>query len=127
MTSDLPIKIKTTGAVVLTEELRSFIAEKVGKLSKLLDASDTSALAEVEVESIADSRDGDVYRAELNISVAGGFVRAEAKRVTLHAAVDEAVAEARRALRKARTKHRDLVRQGAAQVKEFFRKLGGGA
>jgi ribosomal subunit interface protein len=122
--TDMPIKIKTTGAVVLTEELRSFIADKVGKLSKLLDPSDTTALVEVEVQSIANSREGDMYRAEINLSVEGDLLRAVAKRVTLHAAIDEAVAEARRQLRKAKVKHRNLIRRGAAQVKEFFRRFG---
>ena len=121
---DLPIKIKTTGAVILTEELRSFISDKVGKLSKFLSPSDTTALVEVELESLANSREGNLYRAEINLSVRGELNRSEAKRLTLHAAVDEAVAEARRSLRKSRVKHRNLIHHGAAQVKEFFRRFG---
>lgn len=122
--SDMPLKIKTTGAIILTEELRSFIADKVGKLEKFTDPADGSLLAEVEVESLAESRGGDLYRAELNISIAGELVRAEARRATLHAAIDEAVAEARRSLRKSRIKHRDVIRRGAARVKEFFKRFG---
>ena len=121
----LEITIKTTGAVLLTGELRAFVEEKVGKLEKLLDPADTTTLAEVELESVNQSRTGDSFRAELNLSYAGGFTRAEAKRETLHAALDEAVAEARRGLRKNRTKHRDLVRRGAVRVKDFFRRFRG--
>jgi len=120
----MPIKIKTTGAVVLTDELRSFIADKVGKLSKFLGESDTAALVEVELESITNSREGDQYRAEINLSVGGQLMRAVAKRVTLHAALDEAVAEARRQLRKSKVKHRNLIRRGAAEIKEFLRRFG---
>lgn len=116
--------VKTTGAVILTEELASFIEEKTGKLEKLLDPSDTTILCEVEVSSVSQSRTGNSFRAEINLSFAGGFVRAEAVRETLHAAIDEVVAEARRELRSARTKNRDLVRRGAARVKEFFRRFG---
>jgi ribosomal subunit interface protein len=121
----MELKLKATGAVMLTDELRTFVEEKTGKLEKLLDPADTTTLCEVELESVSQSRTGDSFRAEINLSFTGGFVRAEAKRETLHAAVDDAVLEARRELKRARTKHRDLVRRGAARVKDFFRRFGG--
>lgn len=124
METNNPIKIKVTGAIMLTDELRSFIDEKLEKLFKLIPESDTTALAEVEVESTANSRVGDSFRAEITFTFTGGMARAEAKRETLHAAIDEAVSEARRELRRARGKSRDLMRHGAAQVKEFFRNFG---
>ena len=121
----LEITIKATGAIMLSDELRAFVEEKVRKLEKLLDPADTTALAEVELESVNQSRTGDSFRAEIHLSYAGGFTRAEAKKESLHAALDEAVAEARRSLRRNRTKHRDLVRRGAVKVKDFFRKFRG--
>jgi ribosomal subunit interface protein len=120
----LPLKIKTTGAVLLTDELRSFIEGKAGKLEKLVDARDTTALLEVEVESSSSSRLGGLYRAEINCTLKGGFVRAEARGDTLHAALDKATNEAWRELRHTKTKRRDLIRRGAAKVKRFFRKFG---
>lgn len=125
MTDEIPVKIKTTGAVVLTDELTAFINEKARKLAKLIGENDTTALIEVEVESLPNSRLGGSYRAEITATFTGGMARAEAKRETLHAAIDEAVGEARRELRRSRGKHRDLVRRGAAEVKEFFRNLKG--
>lgn len=124
MTDEVPVKIKTTGAVLLSAELRSFIDEKTRKLAKLIAPDDTAALLEVEVESTANARVGDSYRAEITVTFKGGMARAEAKSDTLHAAIDEAVLEAKRELRRARNKNRDLVRRGAAQVKEFFRNFG---
>jgi ribosomal subunit interface protein len=121
----MEMKLKVTGAVLLTDELRSFVEEKVAKLEKLLDSADTTVLAEVEIGSVSQSRTGDMFRAEINLSFTGGFARAEAVRESLHAAVDEAVDEARREVRRARTKHRDLMRRGAARVKEFFRRFRG--
>jgi len=115
------IKIKATGAVMLTSELRSFVEEKVKKLEKLLDPSDQTVLAEVEVGSVSQSRTGDSFRAEINLTFVGGFVRAEATRETLHVAIDAAVDEAQREIRRARTKHRDLIRRGSARVKDLFR------
>lgn len=124
MTDEVPVKIKTTGAVLLSAELRSFIDEKTRKLAKLIEHNDTTALIEVEVESTANARVGDSYRAEITATFKGGMARAEAKSDILHAAIDEAILEARRELRRARNKNRDLVRRGAAQVKEFFRNFG---
>ena len=121
----MQITLKTTGAVLLTDELRSFIEGKVRKLEKLLDPADTTVLAEVEVGSVSQSRTGDTFRAEINLTFTGGFIRAEASRESLHAAVDETVDEARREVRRMRTKHRVLIRRGAARVKEFFRRFGG--
>ncbi|MBI3573507.1 ribosome-associated translation inhibitor RaiA [Candidatus Kaiserbacteria bacterium] len=119
----LKLNIKASGAVLLTDELRSFVEEKMQKLAKILDPADTAALAEIEVESVSQSRNGDSFRAEINIAFTGGFAHAEATRETLHAAIDEAIAEAKREVKKARTKHRDLVRRGAAKVKDFFRRF----
>jgi len=121
METNNPVKIKVTGAILLTDELRTFIDEKLYKLFKLIPESDTTALAEVEIESTANSRVGDSYRAEITFTYAGGMARAEARRETLHTAIDEAVGEARRELRRAKNKRHDLARRGAAQVKEFFR------
>ncbi len=115
--------IKATGSVMLTEEVRSFVEEKTEKLGKLLDPKDTTVLAEVELEALSQQKAGTFFRAEINLSFAGGFVRAEASRETLHAALDEAVSEVRREVLGARSKRRNLVRRGAARMKDFFRRF----
>ena len=121
----IPHTIETTGSVMLTDEVREFLEKKLEKLEKLLDKKDTATLIRIELGTNAGgSRTGDLYRAEINITFRGGFARAEAARDSLHAAIDEAVTEARREIRKSRTKHRDLVRRGAARVKDFFRNFG---
>ena len=117
-------KIKVTGAIILSEELRAFVEKKIGKLAIFLE-NDPAAIAEVEVGTTsAGQRTGDVYRAEVHLTFTGGDAYAEAVRENLHAALDQATGEARRELRKKRGKNRDLVRRGAAQVKDFFRNFG---
>lgn len=117
-------KIKVTGSVVLTDELSTLIEKKMSKLAVFLKG-DTTALANVEVGTTsAGQRTGDVYRAEVHLTFAGGDAYAEATTNTLHAAIDQAAAEARRELRKRKSKERDIVRRGAAQVKDFFRNFG---
>lgn len=120
----MQLKIKVSGAVILTEELRAFVEKKAQKLEVFV-RGDESAIAEVEMGTTsAGQRTGDVYRGEVHLTFAGGDAYAEAVRDTLHGALDQAIAEARREVRKKMSKNRDLVRRGAASVKEFFRNFG---
>lgn len=120
----MEIKIMASGSVVLTPELKQTIENKIEKVSMLLKA-DPAAMIDVEVGTTAGGqRTGDIFRAEINVQLTGGMVRAEAVRSTIHSALDEAVAEARREVRKRREKKRDLMRDGASKIKDFFRRFG---
>ena len=119
----IPIKIKTTGAVLLNEEVQSYVHEKVQKLSKYIDDTDTTALMEVELEALP-KKTGENFRTEFNFSSNGKVLRMEAKGETLHASIDGAVEEASRRLRHLKDKHTDVMRRAGAEIKEFFRRLG---
>jgi len=120
----MELKTKTTGAVVLTEELSEFLVKKAAKLEVFLK-KDPAAIVEIEVGTTSGGqRTGDVYRAEVHATFTGGDAYAEAVADTLHKAADQAFGEARRELRKTKSKNRDMVRRGAASVKEFFRNFG---
>lgn len=121
----MQINLKTSGSIALTSELRAFAELKVRKLEQLLDDRDTSALVDVELgTSVGGQKTGDLYRAEINLQYAGGFVRSEAVRETMHHAIDVSVAEARTELRKKVGRKRDLMRRGALKVKKLFRRFG---
>ena len=117
----IPITFKTTGAVMLTDEVREYVEEKMQKLERIVDKNDTTVRADVELGTTGGARTGEQYRAEINFKFAGGFARAEATRESLHTAIDEAVEEVRGEVRKSVTKHRDLIRRGAAKMKDIFR------
>ncbi|MFQ5541114.1 MAG: ribosome hibernation-promoting factor, HPF/YfiA family [Candidatus Paceibacteria bacterium] len=120
----MELKIKVTGAVMLTDELRAHIEKKVQKLRVFLK-NDSTAIVEIEVGTTSTGqRTGDVFRGEVHATWGGQDAYAEAVHATLHGALDEAVKEARRELRKRKGKNRDLMRRGAVQVKEFFRNFG---
>lgn len=120
----MELKIKATGAVVLSEELSSYIDKKFQKAAVFV-RKDSAALAEVEVGTTsAGQRTGDVYRAEAHITFSGGDAYADATAATLHAAIDKTVSEVLRELKKKKGKDRDMVRKGAAEVKRFFRQFG---
>lgn len=120
----MEIKIKTSGSVVMGEELTAFIQKKLEKVSVFLKHDD-AAICEVEVGTTsAGQRTGDVYRAEVHVTFSGGDAYADATASTLHAALDRTMSEARRELKKKKGKDRDMVRKGAAEVKRFFRTFG---
>lgn len=120
------LNLKATGSVVLTPELQEFVETKIKKLEKLIDPADTTAMADVELcTTVGGQRSGDVYKAEINIQYVGGFTRAEATDYTMHRAIDTAVDEGRRELRKTFGKRRELMRRGAMKVKDFFRRFTG--
>lgn len=121
----IPTTLKVTGAVLLTDEVRAYVEDKVRKIEKVSDQSDTSSRIDVELGTTGGARTGEQFRAEINFTFAGGFARAEATAGTLHAAIDTVVEEVRREVRRKRTKHRDLLRRGAARVKDIFRYWGG--
>lgn len=122
----IPTRLMASGSVVLTDDLKAFIEEKVEKLEKVLDPNDTSVKADIEVGTTGGARTGEQFRAEINLSFAGGFVRAEATTESLRTSIDEALDEARRELKTARTKKRGLVRRSAARMKDFLRFWSGG-
>jgi ribosomal subunit interface protein len=117
----IPITFKATGAVMLTDEVRSYVEDKLRKIEKVTDKNDSTLRADIELGTTGGARTGEQYRVEINLKFSGGFARAEATRETLHTAIDEAVEEIRGEVRKSVTKHRDLVRRGAAKVKDIFR------
>ena len=120
----IPTKIKTTGAILLNEEVRGYVDEKIQKLSKFADMSDTTMLMEVELEELP-KRTGDHFRTELNFSSNGKVLRMEGTGETLHASVDKAVEEAASRLKRLKNKHTDVMRRAGAEVKEFFKNFPG--
>lgn len=120
----IPTKIKTTGAVLLNEEVRNYLDEKIKRLGKLVDAEDPTNLMEIELEALP-RKTGENFRVEMNFSSNGKVLRMEAKGETLHSAIDEAVEEGARRLRHLKGKHTDLMRRAGADIKDFFRNFPG--
>jgi ribosomal subunit interface protein len=117
------INIKATN-IELTPAIRAYVEEKVGMLGKLIDPADTSAHADVEVgRTTTHHQSGDIFRAEINLRIAGAKLRAVAERDDLYAAIDEMKGELMRQLRKEKTKRTDVVRRGGLAFKRMLRRL----
>ncbi len=88
----MKINIQSTG-FELTPTIREMVEKKVGSLEKLLKRfeKESEAIAAVEVSrTTKHHRHGDVFYAEINLSVAGKLIRAENHNIKLQAAIDMA-------------------------------------
>jgi ribosomal subunit interface protein len=108
-------------SVQISDELRIYVEKKLEHTDKFL-GDDTTAHADVELEH-SPLRDGEQYRAEFTVSAAGEVYRAERWGITLHAAVDIAIDELVKELRRTKKKHLRLIRHGAAMAKDILRGL----
>lgn len=118
------LNIKATN-IELTPAIKSYVEEKIAMLEKFVNPDDTSAHADVEVGKTTDHHQSgdDLFRAEINIHIAGSNLRAVAKEGDLYAAIDVAKDETARRLRKTKEKKTDTTRRGAAQFKSMLRRL----
>jgi putative sigma-54 modulation protein len=117
------MRINITGKnMELTDAIRGYVEDKVGALTKLAKNAGSEPLAEVEVGKISQHHSkGDVFRTEINLSVGGVFLRAEAIKDDLYASIDEAQGDMMRELRARKTKDENLFRRGAAKIKKLLR------
>ena len=113
--------LKGTGSVVLSDEIRSYLDQKLERIARLVDPSDSAVKLDIELCTVSNARTGNMFRTEMNFSWSGGYIRSEESCDTLHASIDAAVDELSRELKKKIGKQRDLMRRGASKVKDFFR------
>ncbi|MGC9611107.1 MAG: ribosome-associated translation inhibitor RaiA [Minisyncoccia bacterium] len=86
----MKIKIESTG-FELTPAIRELVEKKVGSLEKLIGRFEekSEAIASVEVSrTTKHHRHGDVFYAEINLSISGKIIRAVNSNIKLQAALD---------------------------------------
>lgn len=84
--------------IELTEAIRNYVTEKVESIERFTKRFDPCDVA-VEVGKTSEHHNkGDVFFAEMNITVPGDVVRAHAERDDLYAAIDEAKDDVKRQL-----------------------------
>ncbi len=104
------------------EELKEYLIKRIKKFEKFIDDEDTSAIADIELgRTTTDQRSGKIFRAEINLKVAGGYYRAEEEAEAIRDAIDEVSNEMTRELRDAKEKKQSRIREGARKMKEMLR------
>ncbi len=120
------VNIKATN-LELTQAISEYLNKRVGALDKFVNKDDESAMAQVEVgKSTKHHQSGDIFRAEINLHIAGKDLRAVAEKDNLYAAIDEAKDEMVREITSHKAKQRTLLRRGGARIKDFLRGFYGG-
>lgn len=125
----MKINIKATN-LDLTPAITAYIEEKINSLEKFISGDvlkewdeHNQAAVEAEVEiarSTNHHRQGDVYRAEVNLKVPGRLLRAEAEQWDMRVAIDQIKDELQIELKKYKSKQETEYRKGSRFIKKIF-------
>lgn len=115
------LNIKTTNTT-LTPAIRDYFESKLLMLDKVIDFSRDDVYIQAELGKTTHHHlKGDVFRAEINLSIAGDDYRAVCEKDDLYAAIDEVKDIIGQEVKKGKDKHKTEVRDGAQQIKEMLR------
>lgn len=125
----MKINIKASN-LDLTPAITVYIEEKINSLEKFISGQDlknwdeqNQAAVEVDVEIARTTnhhRQGDVYKAEVNIKVPGRVIRAEAEEWDARVAIDRVRDELQVELKKYKNKQESQYRKGSRMLKKFM-------
>jgi len=118
----MKIIIKGTN-IKLSPSINQYIEEKIGQLEKFLKKYNPQLIeARVEVGKITrGQRQGDIFRAEVNLSINGQLIRVEKTEESLMAAIDLVKDELHREIRQRKDKRMTMLIRGARSWKKFWR------
>ena len=107
----------------MTDAISSYVEEKLQSLEKFaIPHDEENPLLYVEIGKTTNHhQSGDIFRAEVSMTVRGKQFRAVSKKDDLYAAIDDMRAELMRELTSYKTKERSLARRGAGMIKNLLR------
>ena len=105
-----------------TAELLERMTKKLGSVERYLGSEADAAQMFVELAKDTNHHQtGDIWRAEMNITVTGTFYRATAVRDTMENAIDSAIAEVKKEIERGRKKGHSLTKRGGNMLKSLMR------
>lgn len=117
----VPYSIKYTN-IDPSEAIESYLEEHLGKLDAVVDDSDQSAQAQIELAKVVvDQHSGDVYKAEINLHTSGHDFYVVEHAADMYAAIDAMREVIVRDVKREMEKMRDNTIKGARQIKEMLR------
>lgn len=109
-----------------TEEMKADVEGKVGALARFIDETRAEAYASVELErAVGGMKNGDVWRAELQITHEAQTYRAESTKAKLDHALTTVVRDVARELSRAKQKLERMSRKRNSMMKSLLRGFGG--
>ena len=119
----MKINLKATN-LTLTPPINNYLAEKLATLEKLLPAGDESVRADVELARVTKRhRQGEVFKAEINLHLAGFNCYAAETAEEPYAAIDLVRDEIARQIKTRTEKRHSLLRRGGRRIKNMLRRL----
>jgi len=117
----MKITVKATN-IKLSPSINQYIEEKIGGLERFLKKFDPNLVeARVEVGKITrGQRKGEIFRAEINLSLNGHLLRIEETGESLQAAIDMAKDELAREIKHYKEKETTKFIRGARSWKKFW-------
>lgn len=117
----MQIRIKGTRYEV-TPQMTAMVEEKVGALARFIDEGTAQAYAAVELElAVGGKKNGDIWRAELQITHESGDFRAESTKAKLDHALTTVIRDVARELSRAHKKRQVVARKGSSVIKSLLR------
>lgn len=118
--------IKTTNTK-LTQEILNYLDKRLESVEKLIDPKDTSAIFDIEIGKTSKRhQSGSIFRAEINLHIAGKQLRAVSEEETLFNAIDKVEKEIVKEVNRFKGRQRRLLRKGGNAIKSFINALGTG-
>jgi putative sigma-54 modulation protein len=115
------LNIKTTN-ISLTPAIRDYFEKKLMSLDKLVDFNRDNVLVQAELgKTTHHHRQGDIFRAEVNLRVSGNNYRAVSEKDDLYAAIDAMKDELNQMVKAGKEKRTSIVRKGAQRLKNILR------
>lgn len=107
----------------ITSATDDYIRKKLASLEKFIkDANQEITVAEVEVgRTTRHHRSGDIFRAEINLSLNGKMFRVESEKEDLFSAIDEVRDDLEAEIKKFKNKKETIFIRGARSIKKRFR------
>jgi putative sigma-54 modulation protein len=103
----------------LTDSLRDYVTKRIASLEKFAKG-DCNAYVEVG-KSTNHHKSGDVFRAEINLTLEGKTYRATSDKNDLYAAVDEAKDDLYETITSEKDRNQTLWKRGARSVKKMLK------
>lgn len=106
----------------ITQSVEDYLQKKLDSLEKFVkDFNQELLIADIEVgRTTFHRKSGDVFRAEINLSLGGELLRAEAESDDLFAAIDEVRDDLELKIKKFKTKKETIFKRGARSIKKHF-------
>jgi ribosomal subunit interface protein len=119
------LNIKTLN-MSLTPDIESYLERKLRMLGRIIDWDSDNVFVQAELGKTTDHhRQGNIFRAEINVRYGGRYIRAVSEKEDLYSAIDEMKDELSRELKHTKGKRFALVRRGAIALKNMVKGIGG--